>query len=171
MLFPSIFDLKVNRLPSLVDERFMRLAIQKAREGLRKGQSPFGVCIVKGGRSVVSVHNRVWEATDITAHAEIVAIRAACDRLKTVNLSGCTLYSTAEPCPMCFGAIHWARIDRIVYGATINDGKRAGFNELSLSNNDMKRLGGAAVEVEPGVLREECQGLFEEWSRLGNLPY
>ncbi|MFQ6615237.1 MAG: nucleoside deaminase [Fidelibacterota bacterium] len=153
------------------DERFMLLAIEKAREGLQKGQSPFGVCLARSGRVVVTAHNRVWETSDITAHAEILAIREACARLNTVDLSGCTLYSTTEPCPMCFGAIHWARIDRIVYGATISDGKKAGFNELSLSNEQMKRLGGSAVEVERGVLRQECQALFKEWSRLGNPPY
>lgn len=153
------------------DQRFMRMAIEKAREGLKKGQSPFGVCLVKDGDVVATVHNRVWETTDITAHAEILAIREACHRLNTVDLSGCTLYSTAEPCPMCFGAIHWAHVDRIVYGATIDDGKRAGFNELSLSNEEMKRLGGSPVEVEGRVLEKECQALFEEWSRRGNPPY
>lgn len=158
-------------MPTPDDERFMRLAIEKAREGLKKGQSPFGVCLVKEGRVVVTAHNRVWETTDITAHAEIEAIRAACHRLDTVDLTGCTLYSTTEPCPMCFGAIHWARIDRIVYGAAIADGKRAGFNELSLSNEEMKRLGGTPVHVEGGVLKGECQALFQEWSHLGTPAY
>lgn len=149
----------------------MRLAIEKAGEGIRKKQSPFGVCIVKDQEVLTCVHNAVWESTDITAHAEIRAIREACRRLNTVDLSGCTLYSTTEPCPMCFGAIHWAKISRIVYGASIGDGVRAGFSELTVSNMEMKRLGGSPVEVTGGCLKEGCVSLFQEWSRLGGNPY
>ena len=145
------------------DDRFMRLAIEAAREGVAAGQTPFGACVVRGGREVVVAHNRVWADTDITAHAEVVAIRLACRQLATIDLSGCAIYSTTEPCPMCFSACHWARLDRIVYGADIADAKAAGFNELAVSDADLKRLGGSPIEVVGGLLRDECIDLFRQW--------
>ncbi len=142
----------------------MGLALKKARQGVRAGQAPFGACIVKGNSILSCEHNRVWELNDITAHAEIVAIREACQVLKSVNLSGCTLYSTCEPCPMCFSAIHWAKIDRVVYGTTIEDAKLLGFSELSLSNQKIKEWAGLNLEIVSGFMREESLGLFSEWS-------
>jgi guanine deaminase len=150
------------------DEKFMRLAIEKTREGIRAGQTPFGACIVSpDGEVVAANHNVVWATTDITAHGEINTIREACRNKKTIDLSGCTIYSTTEPCPMCFSAIHWARISRIVFGASIADAREAGFNEITISNDMMKKEGGSPVEVEGGVLRAECVGLFEEWKKFG----
>ena len=149
----------------MTDEDFMRLAIRKAREGITKGQTPFAACIVRNGRVIACEHNLVWRTTDITAHAEITAIRRACARLKTIDLSGCVLYSTCEPCPMCFSACHWARIGTIVYGARIADAKRAGFRELTIPSRTMRRLGKSAVVVKGDVSREESCGLFERWSR------
>ncbi len=146
------------------DEKFMRLAIHKAREGILKGQTPFGACIVQGDTVIACVHNVVWESTDITAHAEIHAIRDACKKLNTIDLSGCVIYSTCEPCPMCFGACHWAKISRIVYGTRIDDAKNFGFHELVISNQDMKRLGGSPMDLGGGVLREENLALFTHWS-------
>ena len=146
------------------DDRVMRLAIEQARAGIAAGQTPFGACIVRGGAEVVAVaHNRVWADTDITAHAEVVALRGACRQLRTIDLSGCVVYSTTEPCPMCFSACHWARVDRIVYGADIADAKAAGFNELAVSDAELKRLGGSRVEVVGGLLRGECVDLFRQW--------
>jgi tRNA(Arg) A34 adenosine deaminase TadA len=146
-----------------VDERFMRLAIDKAREGIAKGQSPFGSCIVRDDEIVACSHNVVWLTTDITAHAEVTAIREACRALDRISLEGCTLYSTCEPCPMCFSAIHWAKIDRVVFGARIADARAAGFSELSISNEDMKRLGGSPLEIHAELLREPAAILFQEW--------
>ena len=100
-------------------EHFMQLALDKAKEGVDNGQSPFGACIVKKGKVIACEHNIVWESTDITAHAEIHAVREANLKLNSIELSGCVIYSTCEPCPMCFTAIHWARIDRIYFGAGI----------------------------------------------------
>ena len=145
------------------DDRFMRLAVEAARSGIAAGQTPFGACVVRGDEAIVSAHNRVWADTDITAHAEIVALRAACRRLGTVDLSGCVIYSTTEPCPMCFSACHWARVDTVVYGAAIADARDAGFNELTVSDADLKRLGGSPVRIVAGRLREECLELFREW--------
>jgi guanine deaminase len=147
-----------------IDDRFLRLAIDQARAGVAAGQTPFGACIVRGGDEVVALaQNRVWADTDITAHAEVVAIRLACRRLNSIDLTGCVIYSTTEPCPMCFSACHWARLDGIVYGADIADARAAGFNELAVSNADLKRLGGSRVEVIGGRLRAECVDLFRQW--------
>jgi guanine deaminase len=145
------------------DERFMRMAIEQAHAGVRAGQSPFGAVIVRDGEVVCAVHNRVWETTDITAHAEVVALREACRALGTIDLGGCTIYSSTEPCPMCFSAIHWANVDRIVFGTSIGDADRAGFRELSISNEEMKERGGSHVEVVRGVLAEEAQEAFDRF--------
>lgn len=147
------------------DERFMRNAIEKAREGLTRGQTPFGAVIVNNDKAIVSSHNLVWQNSDITAHAEIVAIRAACQSLNTIDLSGSTIYSTTEPCPMCFSAIHWAHISRIVFGTSIEDARQAGFNELPITNTELKSMGGSPVEIVGGFLREECAALFKLWSK------
>jgi len=151
-----------------LDERFMRLAIAKTREGIRQGQTPFGACIVSGGGVIMAcAHNVVWATTDITAHGEVNAIRLACRESASIDLSGATIYSTTEPCPMCFSAIHWARIGRIVYGASIADAKAAGFNELPIANAFMKQEGQSSVVIDSGCLREDCLLLFDEWKSAG----
>lgn len=142
----------------------MRLAVAKAQAGIRVGQTPFGACIVKSGRVVSLAHNVVWRTTDITAHAEMTAIRLACRKLKTIDLSGCVMYSTCEPCPMCFSACHWARIDRIVYGCSIRDAQRGGFNELAVSAREMKRRGKSPVRIQTGCLLKDNQQLFARWA-------
>jgi tRNA(Arg) A34 adenosine deaminase TadA len=152
----------------MTDETYMRLAIAKAREGLQKGQSPFGACIVKNGEVICCVHNVVWLTTDITAHAEVHAIREACKKLNRIDLSGCTIYSTCEPCPMCFSAIHWAKISRIVFGTRIADAHNGGFNELTISNETMKKIGNSPVEIVAEFMREENRELFREWQKLEN---
>jgi tRNA(Arg) A34 adenosine deaminase TadA len=147
----------------MTDEEYMRLAIQKAREGIAADQSPFGACIVRDGQILACEHNVVWRTTDSTAHAEVTAIRVACRAVGDVKLTGATLYSTTEPCPMCFAAIHWAGISRIVYAATIADAERAGFGELTISNIEMKRMGGSPVQITPQLLCTEAVQLFQEW--------
>lgn len=151
------------------DAKFMRLAIEKAREGIHLGQTPFGACIVKDGKVVACEHNVVWATTDITAHGEIHTIREACRKTGEIDLSGCAIYSTTEPCPMCFSAIHWARITRLVYGASITDAQRAGFHELTISNDTMKKEGASPVVVDGGCLVDECVVLFEEWKNSGKV--
>ncbi len=143
----------------------MRFAIEKAAQGARKGQAPFGSCIVKGNKVIACSHNLVWKNTDITAHAEITAIRQACKRLKRVDLSGCVIYSTCEPCPMCFAACHWARISRIVFGCAIKDAKRYGFNELPVSNLDLRKLAKNRIRITPAVLVRENIKLFDSWQK------
>ncbi|HHT9158642.1 MAG TPA: nucleoside deaminase [Candidatus Brocadiaceae bacterium] len=151
-----------------VDEKFMRLAINKAKQGIKQGQTPFGACISKDGEVISCVHNIVWESLDITAHAEISAIREACKKLNTVDLSGCVIYSTCEPCPMCFSACHWAKISKIVYGAQIEDAKKLGFSELPISNKEMKQSSDSPIEIVGNVLREENLELFKLWSEQEN---
>ncbi len=151
----------------MTEADFMRRAIETTREGIAAGQSPFGSVIVKDGKVVAATYNTVWRDTDPTAHAEVNCIRCAGRALNTVDLSGCTLYSTCEPCPMCLAAIHWAKLDRVVFGATIDDAGAAGFSELHVAAADLARMGGSPLVVDGGLLREECAALFDEWKRAG----
>lgn len=151
-----------------LNANFMRLAIQEARKNLKRMQGgPFGACIVKNGRVLAVAANTVLRE-DATAHAEINAIRMASQKIKNFDLSGCSIYSTTEPCPMCFSAIHWAKIKTICYGTGISDAKRIGFNELSITNIDMKRLGRSKIRIFKGILFKECLELFRDWDRLEN---
>jgi tRNA(Arg) A34 adenosine deaminase TadA len=145
------------------DLKFMRLAIAKAKEGISKGQTPFGACIVKNNQVIACNHNLVWKSNNITAHAEIVAIGSACKALKSVDLSGCTIYSTCESCPMCFSACHWSRISRIVFGCAINDAKNFGFNEMAVSNLKLKKLIKSKIKISSKVAVKENIALFEFW--------
>jgi guanine deaminase len=152
----------------LTDVDLMRLAIDKARQGVMAGQTPFGACIARSGETVTCEHNVVWLTTDITAHAEIHAIREACRKLGTVDLSGCVIYSTCEPCPMCFSACHWARISKIVYGASIHDAQASGFHELPIANSRLKELGASPVEIVGDFLRTEAVALFQFFDHQPN---
>jgi len=145
------------------EETLMKIAIAKAIEGVRKGQAPFGACISKDGEVISAAYNSVWQDIDITAHAEINAIRDACKNLNTIDLSGYTIYSTTEPCPMCFSAICWACISGIVFGSTIEDARELGFKEMLISNEQMKTLSLSNIEIRGGFLKEECLKVFEEW--------
>jgi tRNA(Arg) A34 adenosine deaminase TadA len=151
------------------DRAYMRVAMEMARRGVESGQTPFGACIVDGGgRILAQTHNEVIQNTDITAHAEVQAIREACRRMNSIDLSGCTMYSTCEPCPMCFAACHWARIERVVFGASIDDAQGAGFNELTISNLQMRELGGSPVAVDGGCMAEENAAAFRAYVGLPN---
>ena len=108
----------------------MQRALALARRGMTRGDGgPFGALVVRRGVVVGEGWNRVVATGDPTAHGEIVAIRAACRRLGTFSLKGCVLYTSAEPCPMCLGAIYWARIARVFYGMTVADAARIGFDD------------------------------------------
>lgn len=144
-------------------ETYMRTAIQKAARGVRNGQTPFGACVVREGRVVSCAHNLVWKNTDCTAHAEIIALRQACRKLGTVDLSGSIMVSTCEPCPMCYSACHWARVSTIVFGARIEDARRYGFNELMISNEALRRMGKGRISLVKDCLRTEALKLFEAW--------
>lgn len=144
----------------------MHMALREASRGMRAGQGgPFGACIVRDGVIVAVAHNRVLVSGDPTQHAEVVAIGRAARLLGTHVLTGCTIYSTTEPCPMCFSAIHWAQIDRIVFGTGIADVKRLGFNELSIANRTLKRLGRSGVVLDQASKRE-CTELLTAWAAM-----
>ena len=147
------------------DLKFMRLAIVKAKAGIKKGQTPFGACIVKKNRVVACSHNLVWKNNNITAHAEMTAIALACKTLKTIDLSGCIIYSTCEPCPMCFSACHWARISRIVFGCAIKDARSFGFNEMAVCNLNLKKLAKSKIKITCGLAQKENIALFEFWKK------
>jgi guanine deaminase len=147
----------------MIDEDFMRLAIRIARAGIAVGQSPFGAVVVRDGAVVAETHNTVWRDTDPTAHAEVNAIRSAAAALGRIDLSGCSMYTTCEPCPMCLSAIHWARLDVVYYGAGIADAQTAGFCELCVDAKHLAELGGSRLRVVSGLLRQECAELFAEW--------
>lgn len=141
---------------------FMRKAIELSIENVRNGGGPFGAVIVKDGEIIATGTNRVTASCDPTAHAEVSAIRAAAAKLGTFNLSGCEIYTSCEPCPMCLGAIYWARLDKMYYGNNKTDAKAIGFDdsfiydELELKPENRK----LPSEV---LLHNEAIKAFQEW--------
>jgi guanine deaminase len=147
---------------------FLSLAAREGRRGInKKDGGPFGAVIVRNGKIIARGHNTVLASNDPTRHAEVNAIRAASKKLNRFNLSGCLIYSSTEPCPMCFSAIHWARLSKIVYSTTIADVKRLGFNELAISNQTLKKLGKTSVKLIR-TKNDECSGLLSAWKSLKN---
>lgn len=146
----------------------MQLAIETCREGIAHGQSPFGCAIAIGDRVVAQAHNSVVLTTDITAHAEVNAIRVGCKTIDDIFLTGAIVATTCEPCPMCMAALHWARVGTVYYGATIADADTAGFNELQLPAADLLRIGGSHVKLIGGLLIDECRELFDLWKASPN---
>ncbi len=147
------------------DERYMRLAIEKTREGIEAGQSPFGACLVRDGEILATTHNTVPREGDITRHAEIDAVREACRELGSMDLSGSVLYATATPCAMCFTSAEMAGIDRVVIGVGPED-FRAYFPSTSRTPTFRVQPGTTenGIEIIGGVLREECLALFKTWA-------
>ena len=152
-------------------DELMQAAIDKTRSGIAKGQSPFGCAIARDGEVVAVCHNVVWDTTDITAHAEVTALREACRVTNSILLEDCIVAATCEPCPMCMSALHWARVKEVHFGATIADAEQAGFSELTLSAADVVRMGGSQIKLVPGTLREQCVELFHEWRQSGGKSY
>lgn len=150
--------------PKMDSAELMRLAIDKCREGVAAGQSPFGCAIARDGKLLAASHNTVLLTTDITAHAEVNALRAACREAGNILLEGAIVAATCEPCPMCMAALHWARVDTVYYGASIADAATSGFNELQLPAAELLRLGGSRLKLIPGLLPQECKQLFVEWN-------
>jgi len=144
-------------------EELMRLAIGKCRQGIAVGNSPFGCAIAQGDRVLAISHNVVLATTDITAHAEVTAIRAACREIGDIFLEGAIVATTCEPCPMCAAALHWARVDTVYFGATVQDAADAGFNELRLAASTLYELGRSPVKLVPDLLGDECRELFRSW--------
>ena len=135
-------------------DKFMKIAISEARKGISAGHGgPFGCVIVKDGKIVGKGHNEVVKRNDPTCHGEVMAIRDACKNIGSFDLSGCDLYTTAEPCPMCAGAIMWANIKKVWYGCNIADTDSIGFRD--------KQFYEAPEEISEELDREECLEVFK----------
>ena len=143
--------------------QFMKAAIEEARKGFNRDHGgPFGAVIVKDGVLLANAHNEVLKTNDPTAHAEILAIRRACALLESYDLSDCEIYSTSEPCPMCFSAIHWSRLKKLYFGTTRDDVAVIGFDDSLIYDI----LSGKAQVVQmksENVERDSCLGLLAEW--------
>lgn len=160
------------RLDRDIAEGFMRRAIELSRRGMESGDGgPFGAVIVKDRMIVGEGWNRVVATNDPTAHGEIVAIRAATQTLKHFNLKGCDIYTSAQPCPMCLGAIYWARLDRIYYGNSVKDAAAIGFDD----DQFYCQLGRAPQDrtvPEVQLLAEEARLIFQEYvAQVGAVRY
>ena len=150
------------------DEKFLQRAIALASKHSADGRhGPFGAVIVKDADIIAEGWNRVVDSNDPTAHAEVQAIRAAAKKLKTHDLSGCTIYASCEPCPMCLAAIYWARIDHIVYAATKDDAAAAGFDDSFLYKEMTKPWPARQVEFDQ-ALREQAAQMMRSWAENPN---
>lgn len=151
-----------------MDSPFMARAIQLSIDNVRSGQGgPFGAVIVKDGSIVAEGTNRVTSSNDPTAHAEVVAIRAACDKLGSFELKGCELYASCEPCPMCLGAIYWARISRIFFGNLASDASRIGFDDALLYHELTQPHAGRAIPMVQ-MMHEQALAAFRIWETQPN---
>ena len=145
--------------------KFMKLAIDEAFKGMRKDDGgPFGAVSVKDGEVIATGHNHVVESNDPTAHAEIVAIRKATKLLGRFDLSDCEIYSSCEPCPMCFSALHWAKMKSLFYGATRQDAADIGFDDQYIYDVIEGKATTQQVTKE-NIDHDECLGPFQEWSK------
>ena len=145
------------------DVKYIREAIEMARQGMDLGDGgPFGCVIVKDGQVVGRGNNRVTSSNDPTAHAEVVAIREACKALGDFQLNGCVLYTSCEPCPMCLGAIYWARPDRIVFACTREDAADAGFDDQLIYDELPLPYTERRIPTEH-ALRSEGLSVFNAW--------
>ncbi len=152
--------------------QFMRAAIALAEKNVADGTGgPFGAVIVRNGEIIGEGTNRVTSDNDPTAHAEVMAIRKACEKLGTYSLEGCEVYTSCEPCPMCLSAIYWARLDRIFYGNTKVDAAEIDFDDDFLFTEIPKPIGERSIPAEQ-MLHEESIKAFEAWAVSENkVPY
>ena len=147
-------------------QEFMRRAIALAMENVRSGNGgPFAAVIAKGGQVIAEGANRVTATNDPTAHAEVVAIREACRKLGDFQLAGCDLYTTCEPCPMCLGAIYWARPARVFYACLAGDAAAAGFDDAFIYE-ELTRIHAERRVPMQQLLREESLQIFSLWKQL-----
>lgn len=149
---------------------FMKNAIEEAKIGITNHHGgPFGTVIVKDGKIIASDHNRVLVNDDPTCHGEVAAIRDACDILDTHDLTGCTLYTTGEPCHMCLCACMWANIDKVYYGCTIEDNASIGFRDEKFDNifSGREKLG----DYLECINRDECLELYNEYKKVNEEVY
>jgi len=155
-----------------MDSPFMSRAIALAVDNVRSGRGgPFGAVVVKDGKIIAEGANNVTATNDPTAHAEVVAIREACKKLGAFELTGCEIYTSCEPCPMCLGAIYWARPDRIYYGNTADDAAKAGFDDSHIYDEIPKDPAARKIPMEQ-IMRDEAIEGFRAWEKSPNkIPY
>ncbi len=145
------------------EEKFMQEAIALSRQGMQAGDGgPFGCVIVRGDAVIGRGNNKVISTTDPTAHAEIVAIRDACKTIGSFQLDGCEVYTSCEPCPMCLGAIYWARPKAIYYANNREDAEAAGFDDSMIYEELKTDVAHRRIPMKT-VSREEAIKVFEEW--------
>ena len=142
---------------------FMKLAIEEAKQGIQNQHGgPFGAVIVKDGKVVGKGHNQVIKNNDPTCHGEVLAIKDACKTLNTFDLSGCEIYTTGYPCPMCFGAILWANIGKIHYGCDVNDTEIIGFRDKKFYEEQENNIKNLTIQVD----RDACLALYQEYKNI-----
>lgn len=150
--------------------QFMKIAIEEARDGIKNQHGgPFGAAIIKDGEIIASGHNHVLVNHDPTCHGEVDAIRKACKKLGTHDLSGCELYTTGEPCPMCLAACLWANISKVYYGCTITDNELIGFRDKKFD----EMMGGRekVIGYLEQIDHDKCLELFEEYNKMDAEKY
>ena len=148
--------------------RYMKAAIREAYRGIENGEGgPFGAVIVKDGKIIARGHNQVLKNKDATCHGEMQAIRRASKRLGTHDLSGCEIYTTGEPCPMCLGAIMWANIERVFYGCNIADTEDIGFRDKKFYEKTEEEHAAFVTECE----RSACLKLYEDYKNTTHGEY
>ena len=146
---------------------FMLKAIELSVSSANNAGGPFGCVIVKDNKIIAEGSNKVTSSNDPTAHAEIVAIRDACQKLNTFNLSGSDLYSSCEPCPMCLSAIYWSHIDNIFYANTRDDAKKINFDDSFIYSEFSKKIEDRKIPIKQ-MLRDEALKAFELWNKKTN---
>ena len=155
----------MERIFFMTHDDYMRRAIALSRTGMEKNEGgPFGAVIVMDGKIVGEGHNLVVSTNDPTAHGEIVAIRNATSSLNSFSLEGAVIYTSCEPCPMCFAAIHWARIGHIYYGNTAEDAAAIGFDDAAIYG-EIAKPRGARQTPSSQVLPVEAKIVFEAWAK------
>ncbi len=153
------------------DREFMRRAIDLSIENIDTGGGPFGAVIVRDGKLIASGTNRVVPNNDPTAHAEVVAIRNACRELETFDLSGCTVYTSCEPCPMCLSALYWAGVERICYANTKRDAAAISFDDSYIYDQLRLDYDRRTIHCEH-FMRDEALEAFRKWSdKLDKVEY
>ena len=145
-----------------MNKEFMKMAIELSIESVNKGGGPFGSVIVKDNKIIAEGSNKVTSTNDPTAHGEIVAIREACKKLNNFSLSGCELYSTCEPCPMCLSAIYWARIDKIYYANTREDAQKIDFDDSFIYSEINKEIKDRKIKMYQ-IHRDQALEAFKIW--------
>lgn len=147
------------------DKKYMRRAIELAKQGMNmKAGGPFGAVVVKDGEIIAEAYNRVTSTNDPTAHAEVIAIREACKKLKSFQLDDCVIYTSCEPCPMCLGAIYWARPKKVFFACTRNDAAEINFDDQFIYNELAIDLKSRQIEFVE-LLRNEAKPVFQEWGK------